>query len=347
MMLTFYAWSSVVAAVVIAGLSPFVLRHVLWRAGVVDVPNHRSSHTQPTVRGGGVAQLLAVVIGGGMGATALGGDDGLILAMVTAAGIGVASVGLVEDVKGLPVTTRLIFQLIIGALLGVITVAIFDTAWLIAPLSMFFFAAYVNFANFMDGVNALSSVHAMMAGLAFVMVGIVSNQSWLVLSGLITGAVFAVFLPWNLRPPRMFLGDVGSYLLGGLVAALSIASFASGNSMLTSVAPLVIYLADTISTLLRRAMQGDPLFRPHRQHVYQRLSDAGLSHIAVALVVGAFTLAGSLVGVLVACGSINALTGWLVLSVVTAGYLILPRGWTRRGETLDQTSHVQGGGRAV
>jgi UDP-GlcNAc:undecaprenyl-phosphate GlcNAc-1-phosphate transferase len=95
--------------------------------------------------------------------------------------------------------------------------------------------------------------------------------------------------------------------------------------------PLAVYVADTSVTLLRRIRAGEAWYRPHRQHVYQRLTDAGLSHLGSALVVTAATVLVSVVSVagLRTGPEATAVAGALVLAVL-ALYLVLPALLARR-----------------
>jgi len=129
------------------------------------------------------------------------------------------------------------------------------------------------------------------------------------------------FLPWNAPSARMFLGDVGSYLFGGLVTSGLLLGMTSGVPILPLLAPLAIYAADTGAALVRRLVRGQPLLHAHREHIYQRLvSTGGMSHLAVS--VGAAILA-----VVVTASWLFGET-WLSVSVtvlVLSLYLASPR----------------------
>lgn len=97
-----------------------------------------------------------------------------------------------------------------------------------------------------------------------------------------TGSTTA-FLPWNAPVARLFLGDVGSYLLGALVGIGVVIGASQMSSVVVLLAPLSIYVASTGTALVRRALRGEQL--THRQQVYQRLvSETGMSHSTVAAV---------------------------------------------------------------
>ncbi|RMB61888.1 hypothetical protein EAX62_04620 [Tessaracoccus antarcticus] len=255
----------------------------------------------------------------------MGERDGVafVLLIVTASCL-VGVVGLVEDVRGLRVSVRLALQLLLGVGVGLVLVPTAGSHWIIVPLSALGFAAYVNFANFMDGINGISSLHGLTAGLAFSAMGGILGYSWLMLAGLLVAVAFFVFLPWNIRPPGMFLGDVGSYLLGGSLSAIAIVAIAVGVHPVAAFSPLCIYLADTLATLVRRALKGESLHHAHRTHFYQRLSGAGLSHLAVAAVVSFLTALTGGIGLLLVGGALSPYASSALLIAVIAVYLFLP-----------------------
>jgi UDP-GlcNAc:undecaprenyl-phosphate GlcNAc-1-phosphate transferase len=138
----------------------------------------------------------------------------------------------------------------------------------------FFIAAYINVANFMDGIDGISSLHGVVVGGSFVVIGGVWAADWMMVTGAVLVASFLGFLPWNVLRKRTFLGDSGSYLLGGGVAGTAVAAVISGIPPLAALSPLALYVGDTGITLLRRVRAGEVWHEPHRSHVYQRLSAA-------------------------------------------------------------------------
>ncbi len=331
--MTTTVWALLGATGIVGLLSPFALRPVLHRLGVLDVPNFRSSHARPTLRGGGVAPLIALLTGGLPASVLLhqsGSDYAPLVAIVTVGAV-MGLVGLMEDLRGLPVAIRAGSQLLAGTVLASAFAAALQPAWFWVPVAAVGFAAYVNFANFMDGVNGISSLHGFVAGSAYAVIGLLTGQAWLSIAGALLAVAFLSFLPWNLTPPGMFLGDVGSYLLGGTLAALAILTLAHGLHPLAAVAPLSVYFADTVFTLIRRASWGEPILEAHRSHTYQRLTNTGISHMAVSLLVAVFTGVISTVAVLVALSTIPLWGGLLTTLALLSIYLSLPR---LRGDVL-------------
>lgn len=324
-------WVAVAVAGLVALMVPVVLRPLLQRFGVFDVPNHRSSHSRPTLRGGGVGPLLGILIAGTLASLVLEGSAAFFVGVIVAAGVLMGFVGLADDIRGLRAIMRAGLQLVVGAAVAITLSAVTGIHWLWVPMAALFFAANVNFTNFMDGVNGISGLHGLVAGLAYAALGMLSGWQWLQFVGLVVAACFMAFLPWNLIRPRMFLGDVGSYLLGGVLGATAIAALAAGIIPLAVLAPLSIYWADAVATLLTRFRRGESLIEAHRTHAYQRLADTGLGHVTVSVLVGLLTAANAGMGWLVVRGSVSWPLGLAAILAVCLTYLLLP---TMRGHRL-------------
>lgn len=319
-------WIAVGAAAVTGLLSPYFLLPLLRKWSVVDAPSARSSHDRVTVRGAGLTSLLAVGLGLGIAMinTSSTLEWQLLLTIVITAAAA-AALGFAEDVTGIPVAARLVGQVLVGvgAALALTTITGASYWWvvLITPA----IAGYINVANFMDGLNGLSSLYGLTAGVAFAIIGTVGGQEWLVVTGLIVAVVFASFLPWNLRPPGAFLGDVGSYLLGSIVATIAGGAALSGVPVVVVLGPLAVYLADTLATIVRRAFRGEPILKAHRSHTYQVLTTTGLGHLQVAAIVAVFTLITSSIGLLgFLDGVLPPLAALAGIAVVVTLYLALP-----------------------
>ncbi|WP_306232273.1 NAD-dependent epimerase/dehydratase family protein [Agrococcus beijingensis] len=316
------------AALTVSVLAPIAVLPLLRRSRVVDVATARSSHEGIAVRGLGVAPLVAILIATPV--AALSGLDAqatfALVGIVGGAGA-IAVIGLVEDVRGLPIALRAALQFMLGALAGF---ALLLSAGLpalsavaLGAIAGLWVAAYVNITNFMDGVDGISASHGAVTGLSFVAMGVIAASPALALGGAVLAAAFLGFAPWNLGPGKRFLGDVGSYLLGGLVALLAVAAVVAGLPLVSVLGPVAIYGADTAMTLFRRVLRGDRWYESHREHVYQRIT-ARLSHTAVATTVAVATAFCALTGLLVA---LDAWPWWLGLAVIAAAmmaYLALP-----------------------
>lgn len=315
-------------ALVLSLLLPFAVRPLLVRLGIMDVPNDRSSHERPVIRGLGLAVLLAMAAGYGLAFALLpqGGEGRLALGLVAGAAILSGLLGLGEDLNGVSVAVRsaLLLLIALGVGLGVVWYA--GAAWWLVVYAVLFVSGYINVANFMDGLNGISGFHGVIAGLAFAACGLFAQLPWLVAAGLVLAAGFGGFLPWNLTKPGAFLGDVGSYLLGGATAATSLFALVSGVPILATIGPMIVYFGDVAVTLAKRVRAGHKWDEPHKEHVYQRLQQSGMSHVAASGIAALFTLVASILGLL---SFFVEPVWWLALLVaglaVLVAYLRLPR----------------------
>ena len=139
------------------------------------------------------------------------------------------------------------------------------------------------------------------------------------------------FLFWNVSG-SVFLGDVGSYLLGGVLMLVALGLWNQGAYWAVALSPLVPYVVDTSVTIMRRAVRGEPLTEAHRDHTYQQLVREGLSHLGSTSVVAAF--------VICTCAASLAREPWVVVglwALASIGYLASPlvtmRLATSRGAT--------------
>jgi UDP-N-acetylmuramyl pentapeptide phosphotransferase/UDP-N-acetylglucosamine-1-phosphate transferase len=318
-------------ALVLALVLPAFVRPLLARAGVLDVPNARSSHTKPTIRGMGIttavalpAAVLAAIFLPQSGNARQGS---LTLVVILGVVLAASAIGWLEDIRGLSVKLRAGLQLAVGGL-ATAAVAILDPGeqqlWLI-PIGAIAVAAYVNVANFMDGINGISGTHGLVVGGFYAYAGYVAGHGWLVYVGIAIALAFGGFLPWNLSRNKVFLGDVGSYLLGASIAVTAMCAFLAGVPVEYIFSPVLIYLTDTFVTFLRRLLAGERWYAAHRQHVYQRLTIVGLSHLQATAVVCTATILVSLLGIAAAeGGNVAQVVATAAGFAVVLGYLRTP-----------------------
>lgn len=319
---------------------PLVIRPLLIRLHIMDIPNERSSHERPVLRGLGLAVLIAMLIGGGVAAViyavVLPDTSGWRTLLVTlGAALIAGALGLGEDLQGVSVRVRSIGLLVIGVGSSVLLVwrpGGWAESWplivqlLLVVYAVLFISSYTNVANFMDGLNGISGLHGVVAGLAFAVAGVLSSLPWLIAGGLVLAAGFGGFLPWNLTKPGAFLGDVGAYLLGAATAVLSFAALVSGVPVLATIGPMIMYFGDVGPTLVRRMRAGYKWDEPHKEHVYQRVQQSGMSHLAASGLVAGFSTVASVLGLLS-----YAVDPWWWIALTIAGlalvvlYNLLPR----------------------
>jgi UDP-GlcNAc:undecaprenyl-phosphate GlcNAc-1-phosphate transferase len=276
---------SLVATVILL----LLLQPLLTRLNMIDVPNERSSHSRPILRGGGLAIALAAC------AALLNGDvvdstAGAALFIISAA---FAGLGFADDRKSRSVKLRLAAQFVLAATAALLLTQDFDLAPILLVLAAVATAvwvvAYVNIFNFMDGINGITAVTAAIVGATHMVIGTLVDTDLVAIGGAVLLGSAVGFLPFNFPMPRVFAGDVGSYFLGSYIAILSVIALSSGASVVAVAAPLMLYLADTTYTLVRRALTGKRLFESHREHAYQYLANRRLTHFRTTGVVAVLT----------------------------------------------------------
>lgn len=312
----------------VAGLLlPFAVRPLLHRWNLVDIPTARSSHSSPVFRGMGLATALAAVL-----AYLVALIDGQIftdrsIALFVLFGmVASGALGWMEDYRGVSIKVRFAAQLLIGAIVTLGMTLMLGTSIFWVPLGVFAIAAYINVVNFMDGINGISGLHGFAVGGAYAYAGWVNQMPWLLAGGAAVAAACLAFLPWNVRTGKnVFLGDAGSYFLGGAIASMAVGAFLSGVYVEYILAPLLVYLTDTGTTLLRRIVRGEQWYKPHRTHAYQRLTDVGFSHLGSATLVTLTTFVVTAVTVLaLPFEPQNAVWSALLVVLILALYIFLP-----------------------
>lgn len=305
----------------LAGLTfPGLLRPLLRRWRLVDTPNHRSSHTEATLRGGGLA-VAASVLAGLVLAGALGIISWPFSAALMVAPISLAILGFVEDRFGLSVRGRLGLQFLLSALGSLAVLAALGAPiWLALPLGLVGVFT-INAANFMDGVNGISSFEGVALGSTALAVGLIEGSPATATVGLVAAVSFVGFLPWNFPTARMFLGDSGSYLLGALALVSGTMAWYVSGSLLAAVAPFSIYAADVLATLFVRATRGEDLTASHREHGYQQLSRQYGNHAVPAVVTFGATCLVSALAVASIVRPGFTVWAWVLGLVVVGAYL--------------------------
>nr|WP_244962839.1 glycosyltransferase [Cryobacterium roopkundense] len=231
--------------------------------------------------------------------------------------------GWIEDVRGLPVRVRAAAQLAIGVAASAALQGSGSTPMWLVPIFAIGIAGYINVANFMDGLDGISGLHGVVVGATYGVLGLIFGFPWLIAAGGILAVAFLGFLPWNLMRGGVFLGDVGSYLLGGSIGIVAVAALMHGVPLVAVLAPLTIYLVDAGGTLLKRILKRARWFEAHREHLYQRIQGSGIAHLRVAVLTASLSAVAGGFGLVAAVN----LSGWWVSALgvlaVTAAYLAI------------------------
>ncbi|MBI4143018.1 glycosyl transferase family 4 [Candidatus Uhrbacteria bacterium] len=255
-------------------------------------PNARSSHAVPTPSSGGVG--LAVVVLGVFAVLGItGGLPRALAAALLGGGALVAIVGWIDDRRALPPLVRLLAHAVAAAwaLWWIGGLDHLSVGFATLPLGMWgsalaFLAiiAFSNLYNFMDGIDGLIGAEAVLAGSVLALLAFFSGAPVIAAAlGILAAAAFG-FLFWNWHPARIFMGDVGSVLLGFCFAVLAVASEQSrALPALFWVILFAVVLVDAGFTTIRRMAAGERWYEAHRTFTYQRAVERGHRHSTVVL----------------------------------------------------------------
>ncbi len=284
------------------------LRRSAEALGLVQLPNHRSSHDHPTPTGGGLGIVVAVSLAGVNLVMISGWTLGWCVLGLSAL---LAAVGFRDDVHCLPARLRFGVQVFVcaGLLLSIgdLPHLVFSVGleyqvagWLLFALLLLAGVWWINLFNFMDGVDGIAGAQSVFMLLAGAALAVCTNPESVLSPAwqlMIFVAVATVgFLTLNWPPAKIFMGDVGSTWLPFMIFAIALISVQSNWLNYSSwVVLAAVFVTDTTVTLLSRVLRGVCWFEAHSSHAYQRLSrlakvDRGASHLFVTLLVVAVNL---------------------------------------------------------
>ena len=271
-------WLTIVLPLLLATVGSWWLLRLLiplLRRRMLDHPNARSSHSQPTPRGGGV---VLVLVGGG-GIVLMGSWLPLLV-------LPLAFVGFLDDRHDLPAALR--FGVQIATALGLVLASPLLQVSLADGLSLLVLVvaitAVINFTNFMDGLDGLVAGCLTVSLTTVAIAGSGVADLWPLVGALLG------FLIWNWSPARVFMGDVGSTYLGAFYVCVVLQA-SSWLEALAQVLLLTPLIADAGLCVPRRLLAGQQIFQAHRLHLFQRLQQAGWSHSQVSCLYVAATAA--------------------------------------------------------
>ncbi|MBS9782787.1 MAG: glycosyltransferase family 4 protein [Arcobacter sp.] len=262
-------------------LTYFIKNYAIKKSLVARV-NERSSHTTPTPHGGGIAIAITWFIGLVYLYFTKQIEVNLFYAFIT--GFIISMVSFFDDIYELSPKLRLFVQSFCAVLglyflggLDTITLGVFDLS-LGVFTNIFAFLLivwFINLTNFIDGINGYVGsefVFLSLAGFLFF-----KNGYFIILGVSVLG-----FLYWNWNKAKIFMGDVGSTLLGYNIAIFTIYYANKEPSNLWIWITLFgLFWFDATLTLLRRKLNGEKLSQAHKKHAYQRLTQVGWSHFKV------------------------------------------------------------------
>lgn len=285
----------------IAGILSFILtpvaKKIAEQIGAIDVPkDERRMHKKPIPRLGGLAVFFGFLVAVVLFVPIEREMQGILLGSLI-----MVILGVIDDSVSLPAMVKLLVQ-IVAALVVVLHGTRIDVMsnlnifsdqtylnlgfWSI-PVTMLWIVAITNAVNLIDGLDGLSVGVCTIASISlFVIAIIVSELRVAMIMIAIIGACIG-FLPYNINPAKIFVGDTGATFLGFILATMSIQGMFKTYAILSFAAPLLILglpLFDTMFAIIRRVCHGQSPMHADRGHVHHRLIDMGFSQKQTVLI---------------------------------------------------------------
>src|SRR3990167_1301119 len=267
---------------------------------LLDIPNQRSLHAEPTLKGGGVIFVVifisAIVILSWQHKINVANFIPMLLPIAI-----IAVIGLLDDIFFYSAMQRILWHFIAASLvvyyLGGISGLGFN---LNSPILIIccnivllvYLVWMLNLFNFMDGVDGLAAIETLTVcigcAILYFIFGNRDAQAFHILYNipLLLAAAVAGFLCINFPPAKIFMGDIGSGFLGLVLGILSLFAMQENlNFFYSWIIMLAVFITDATVTLLRRAWNQEKIFEPHRSHAYQHAALDYGNHLPVTLAV--------------------------------------------------------------
>jgi UDP-N-acetylmuramyl pentapeptide phosphotransferase/UDP-N-acetylglucosamine-1-phosphate transferase len=284
---------------------------------IIDKPNERSSHTQVTIRGGGVVFLVAGLY--------VAVFSGFQLPLFWSGFFLMGLLGFADDVLTLSSKIRLPLQLLATCLL-LFQVFGAEAPWWWYIIALVVATGVTNAYNFMDGINGITAAYSVvvLGSLLVINQFVVEFVAVEMIGALLMAALIFGFYNFR-KKARCFAGDVGSVSMAFAIVYLLLQLMVSTGSVWW-ILLLLVYGVDTVLTIVRRLLRKENIFEAHRQHLYQWMTRPGpFTHLQVA---GGYALVQAVVSALLIWGYLNGMDSFIgLLLVVLLGtfYLLMRR----------------------
>lgn len=309
-------WLHLLTVAILSAVLTGLMRRYALSQQLLDQPNQRSSHAVPTPRGGGVAIVVAFLLGIGVM-----GTPSTVTTALVGGGIGVAVVGFIDDHGHIPARWRLLAHFSCAAWIlywiGAPRLELLGNTVDLGALGLVLAALYLvwmlNLYNFMDGIDGIAGVEAVIVGAGGTAVYWVAGMPMadeVGLSALLAAAALG-FLLWNFPPAKIFMGDAGSGFLGLMLGAFSLQAAAVHPLLLWCWLVLLgVFIVDATVTLIRRLLRGERVHEAHRSHAYQHAAREFGAHRPITLAIAAINVFWLLPWALaIASGYVDGLVG--------------------------------------
>lgn len=245
---------------------------VAEKFNIIDKPNHRSSHTIPTIRGGGIIFLLAVLLFSVFN----NWPYAYLIMGVTITGI----VSFWDDIKSLSSSVRFTSHIVAVVCLFIQLTTEHFPVWVYIAGGIIALGS-INMYNFMDGINGITAFYTLSILTPLLLT---ESDTSLLQMQIFFGMGVIIFTFFNARKrARCFAGDIGS-ICAAVILLFFIAQRMLSTHTLLPLGFFSIYAIDAGYTVVERLIRKENIFQPHRSHLYQLLcNELGMQHIQVSL----------------------------------------------------------------
>jgi Fuc2NAc and GlcNAc transferase len=256
--------------------------------GLIDIPNTRSFHFEPTPVGGGIAIAAIIILTNYRYFNKC--PEFFIGAII------ISSIGLIDDKVQLPVLPRIICQfLTVGAMVVLLPIGAPIKGipiWIIKPILFVSGVWFINVYNFMDGIDGLAGGYANVAsvGFLFCIKDLLKVEGWNIEIYNQIIYVTLAFLIFNWTPAKIFMGDCGSTFLGFTFFSLGIRGIMYGNYIIYAfIIIMSFFWIDATITIIRRFLRKAKIFKAHKEHAFHKAT-AKFGHWKVSCFIITVTL---------------------------------------------------------
>ena len=319
-----------VALIVALILTP-VVKSLAQKVGAVDVPkDNRRMHDHPIPRMGGLAIFFGFMASTLFFVEMTPQIRGMLLGAVI-----IVVLGIFDDIYALKASFKFVIQ-IVAALVAVMSGNVieiisnpnvfssnlyWDLGWLAYPATVIWIVAITNAVNLIDGLDGLACGVSTISSMTLLVIAMsVGEVPIALMVAALCGGCLG-FLPYNLNPAKIFMGDTGSTFLGFVLAVISVQGLFKLYTIISFVVPFLMLglpIFDTCFAFIRRIAHGQSPMHADRSHVHHRLIDMGFSQkqaVAVLYIISA--ILGLSAVVLTTEGPVKAML--LLMALCAAG----------------------------
>lgn len=290
-------------AFLIALIMTPVVRNLAVKMGAVDVPKDgRRMHDHPIPRMGGLAIFFGFLLSALIFVPMTPPMRGMLLG-----GVVIVVLGIFDDIYALGAKLKLVVQ-IVAALIAVFSGNLitdlsnpnvfsadlyWHLGWLAIPVTVLWIVAMTNAVNLIDGLDGLACGVSSISSLTLLVIALLVGEPYVAMMVAALAGGCLGFLPYNMNPAKIFMGDTGSTFLGYVLAVISVQGLFKMYTLISFVVPFLLFglpIFDTCFAFIRRIAHGQSPMHADRSHVHHRLIDMGLSQkqaVAVLYVITA------------------------------------------------------------